>query len=610
MNRKTPSILHVPGCLRRNAALLSLFLLSASAPSCSGDIGLNTLPESQNSAGIYATKGLFKDKILISWAEAPSASAYIIYRSSDGKDGEFLPVAEIEAGSAEADIQNSTYIKTDESENSETDTDASADEQATDDNEDNTSADPEVPEVVFTSDVDLSGDGVYVTVWQTASIGINFEDTSLTVSFSDGKWFDMNKYNQSEVVDAINSAAGKEVCTASGESFVDIKSSGVICLTNESSLSLSSNSPIGLLLYKGTAQEEVVIINSEGVQKIGSDDYTGNPSDYRIKDEDSEIPEDEPDETESDDDSEENQPAVYPFGETSSMYIEDREIDVGPDYFYRVRAITAEGYETLLTDTVSGYASDGPTAPGGISASRGSSPNSVTVTWDPVSGAEYYQVLRAPYGSSDYSIAGEEIIPPESTDASELSFTDESVPPGIFIYLAIPYGEGDSKGISSSTTWGYRNISDLEFILEYQKEILNSQEKWEAMLGFEMDSTQSLGANVTADGIVSGTANYKVVMDGLGGIGTCSYSDYCDYYFHLMGSNATNSNMSKNGDLAGVIEAAAIYTDSQGSEYTVYQGTVRYDIEIKSAKPAGGYYYVSQNGGEETAISWELVPCK
>ena len=97
-------------------------------------------------------------------------------------------------------------------------------------------------------------------------------------------------------------------------------------------------------------------------------------------------------------------------------------------------------------------------------------------------------------------------------------------------------------------------------------------------------------------------------MDGLGGIGTCTYSDYCDFYFHLMGSNATNSNMSKNGDLAGVIEAAAIYTDSQGSEHTVYQGTVRYDIVIRSAKPAGGCYYVSQNGAEETEISWELVP--
>ena len=311
--------------------------------------------------------------------------------------------------------------------------------------------------------------------------------------FPGGRWFDINRYNQSEIADAINSAAGKEVCTASGESFVEIKSNGVICLRNESSLALSSNSPIGLLLFSGTSQDEVVIINSEGLQKISSSEYTGNPEDYRVEDENSEEPEEVLEEPDNGDNGGEQTPSVSPFGVTSSMYIEDSDIDIGPDYFYRVRAISTEGYEKLLTDTVSGYASDGPTAPEGITASRGSSPNSVTVAWDAVSGAEYYQVLRAPYGSSDYSITGEKAVTAGGTDESELTFTDESVPPGIFIYLVVPYGSDDSKGISSNATWGYRTISDLEFMLEYQKEILKSQEKWEAMLGFEMESTQSPG---------------------------------------------------------------------------------------------------------------------
>lgn len=106
----------------------------------------------------------------------------------------------------------------------------------------------------------------------------------------------------------------------------------------------------------------------------------------------------------------------------------------------------------------------------------------------------------------------------------------------------------------------------------------------------------SLGSQTITAINSAGTCVYTA-SGGLSGADILiTYSDYCDLYMTMNGTQHTviNDVFSQNGTLTGCqIDVTGVYT-----------GYVRYNLIISGGKPAGGYYYVSQDGGAETQIPY------
>jgi len=122
------------------------------------------------------------------------------------------------------------------------------------------------------------------------------------------------------------------------------------------------------------------------------------------------------------------------IGETTATTYDDTAVTVGTTYWYKVRAWNALGYGPF-SDPDSGYASaagggggggGGTQLPGqvrGVSASDGTYPDKIRVTWNSVSGAKTYRVYRSPTGvEGTFSQIAE--VPSGTTSYDDTTITD------------------------------------------------------------------------------------------------------------------------------------------------------------------------------------------
>lgn len=99
------------------------------------------------------------------------------------------------------------------------------------------------------------------------------------------------------------------------------------------------------------------------------------------------------------------------LGETQDTLYDDTAVTPGKVYWYKVRACNRFGCSEL-SEAVSGRAAVVPAVPTGVAASRGEFSDRVRVTWDPVFGADWYEIHRASAYSSQYGTAGTVPTPP------------------------------------------------------------------------------------------------------------------------------------------------------------------------------------------------------
>jgi fibronectin type 3 domain-containing protein len=116
------------------------------------------------------------------------------------------------------------------------------------------------------------------------------------------------------------------------------------------------------------------------------------------------------------------------LGQTSQTFYEDRDVVAGVVYWYRVRACSRLGCSEP-TPPVSGYVgSQGPPPPQNLSATDGTEPLLVLVTWDPSPGATFYKVYRAERADGEYE---------ELEEVEETWYEDLLVEPGVVYWYKV-----------------------------------------------------------------------------------------------------------------------------------------------------------------------------
>jgi fibronectin type 3 domain-containing protein len=496
-----------------------------------GGGGETILPEGP--ASVTATDGTHTDRVGINWETVEGAVSYKVYRS-ETNTGPFESIGAVPASDLNkaviqiaASVSSVTGIKSD-------------------------IATPGTgsPQAVFQSDVDLNVQneifgiptyrGVMVLGGFTCKIRIIIGDSINTVVEFSGHTLG-SYYTQDEVVDMINAAVGKTVCYPvddGDKKYVKIVSTeGRITLENANDPLIYI--PLKHLLKKDAASGDVI---------------TAEPVPVDDGDDDPPVPQPQP---------------VY--------YFTDSTVVTGTHYYYAVTAVMEDGTESNYSPVDEGFALDA-SAPGkvnGVSATDGTYPDRVTVTWQAVDKATLYRVFRINCKKVTVQVGG---------DIAGTSFDDTTVPAGEFNYKVIPFS-GTVEGVSSDPVKGYRAVTDEEFFAEFMYSINYTSKR--------LKHFGALGEDTITAENSSGTCHYKASMNGVADI---TYVDYCDLYMTLNGSQHTviTDLMSQNG----------ILKDCKINVTGVYTGYVRYDLVIKGGKPGGGYYYVSQNGGPETRIPY------
>jgi len=487
-------------------------------------------------ASVNATDGVHPDRIGITWEVVEGAAGYTVYRS-DSQNGAFTPIGTVLSTDLAATRASGKSIiaatRPRYSANSTTSTQA-----------------------VFQSNVDLGATdwlgniGVFVAGLFTCKIHIVIGDSIDTVvEFSGHTWG--SYYTQDEVADLINTAVGTTVCYAVDDGdakYVKIVSTeGAITLEN-------ANDPIFYIplkhLLKSDAAKRTVIT----IDPIAVDDGDDGDGGSGTGDGGS--------------------------SEQSEYYFTDTDITVGTHYYYAVTAVDQSGVESVRSLVDEGFAvvPNAPDKVTGVIASDGAYADRVTVTWAAVERATRYRVFRTDWTGTMVQVGG---------DITGTSCEDTGVPAGSFNYKVAPFAD-TLEGAHSDPDRGYRTVTDQEFFREFMTSI-NYTSKRLTKMG-------SLGSQTITAINSAGTCVYTA-SGGLSGADILiTYSDYCDLYMTMNGTQHTviNDVFSQNGTLSGCqIDVTGVYT-----------GYVRYDLIISGGKPAGGYYYVSQNGGAETQIPY------
>jgi hypothetical protein len=278
---------------------------------------------------------------------------------------------------------------------------------------------------------------------------------------------------------------------------------------------------------------------------------------------------------------------IWSFKTTSpapsgSHYFIDTNITPGRHYYYAVAAVDARGNVSLLSPADDGFARVSDKVPGKVlncSASDGTYINKVTVTWTAASNATYYNVYRT--NGTTVFLVGDNI--------TETSYVDTNVLPGLFSYKVAPYN-AFGEGMSSDSDTGFRALTNQEFFDEAYKNENAALNRIQLLKNTGMDM---LGSETIYDKDGDGTCAYKATMDlsTMTGHSTITFTNFCDLYLTLNGTQVLNVDMSMNGTVTGQLNLSGIYN-----------GYIRFDVLVTGGSSAGGYYYVSQNGGAETSI--------
>lgn len=413
----------------------------------------------------------------------------------------------------------------------------------------------------FVSDVDLTG-GIDVKRGEDCKIRLQLGASVDTVIEFAGPawwaiWLSSYTYSLQNIIDAVNKAAGIEVCYAvdgdNGKNYIKIKSElGAIVLENES-YSSTYPSPVAYFFKQGTGRYEIVYVEPT---VTGQSDDTG--SDVR------------------------------------NCY-DDTSIVRGAHYYYKVRAVYENGNESDFSEYDEGFAAldSALDAPKNISATDGEYSDRVIVTWSAVTNADYYRLYRVKKtlikSGSAYSF--QDIETQVGGNITATSYEDTDVPPGKCLYSVAAFSNQYGEGAHSGYIAGYRTMSDQEFLDEFNQQIHYAF--------YKIPHLGNFGDDTVNDDTGSGSVHYvsswmsfmsKVKVE-------ITFTNYCDSYMIFNGEQLTviTNILSQSGTLTNQINVTGIYT-----------GYVRYNIEILSSNPGGGNYVVSQDEGvTETSLSWE-----
>jgi len=273
----------------------------------------------------------------------------------------------------------------------------------------------------------------------------------------------------------------------------------------------------------------------------------------------------------------------------TQLSYDDREVEIGTHYFYSVTAFNIDYVESKPSQYNDGFASSptAPPAPTYVASSDGIYYDRVNVIWNASEGGVFYRVYRGAAALGPFTQLG--------SDLSTTVFNDNTVGPGQFFYKVVAFNSSNEESAHSDIDPGYRALTDQEFLFEYNKTIVCSNDKLVLM---HKGGSDAIGEE-TQYGDVSGTCTYKATGNIMGADVVITYDNYCDYYLILNGTQETHIQFpawNENGYLDGTVYVSG-----------VYNGYVRYDLDIVSGDAGGGYYYVSQNGGPETQVSWEFL---
>lgn len=411
---------------------------------------------------------------------------------------------------------------------------------------------PSGTQAVFQSDVDLNVQnyflgiptyrGVFVQGGSTCKIHIALGTTTYAdVAFS-GHTLG-SYYTQDEVVSMINAAVGKTVCYP----VTDGDSKYIKIISTEGRITLENINnpvfyvPLGHFLKKGAGINDIIT-----VEPVPVDDGDGGGQ---------------------------SQPEA-------NYFFTDTNVITGKHYYYKVTAMMDENTESSYSPADEGFSLD-VNAPGkvlGVVASDGTYPDKVTVSWQAVEGATMYRVFRSDCKKVMVQVGG---------DVTATSIDDTTVPAGEFTYKVVPFG-GTLEGIHSDPDRGFRTVTNEEFFIEFMNSINYTSKRIKSFGGLGNET-------ITAENS-AGTCTYGSSGGLSGATVLITYIDFCDLYMTMNGTQHTviTNVFSQQGTLKNCrIDVTGVYT-----------GYVRYDLVISGGKPSGGYYYVSQNGGPETQISY------
>ena len=270
-------------------------------------------------------------------------------------------------------------------------------------------------------------------------------------------------------------------------------------------------------------------------------------------------------------------------------YYVDSDVAGGSHNYYVVTAVDADGNESLASPVEEGFAKANDSVPSKVpacSASEGAA-GGITVTWTAATNATYYRVYRVDSTGST-QVGG---------DIYGTSFTDTTVDPGIFSYKVAPFN-ANGEGGSSDLDAGYRAVTNDEFFSEVYKEnvwALDNIQKLKA------SGTGMLGSETVYDPDGNGTVVYFAEATLSVATLTLTFTNFSAYYLIQdteSGSPITATLSKPLGDCSGPMAGKLLITG-------VYNGYVRYDLQMVGGTVTGGSYWVSQNGGAETEVQYD-----
>ncbi len=236
-----------------------------------------------------------------------------------------------------------------------------------------------------------------------------------------------------------------------------------------------------------------------------------------------------------------------------------------------------------------------------VTVSNGEFDNKVNIYWVGIPEAEFYSVERSfdtPYCSvlgKTVPVQTNVLVPATKTT----NHTDDTIPYGMYTYTIKAFKTNQNAQpieiavISEASGSGYRQVSDHEFFLSYQRTIdsslprINSMGKLNAK-GEKMDGWR--------DGFLTYQTGNVFKRPFLI---TITYNNFADQNLTLNGTYETQIGnlVTQSGVTVGTIDVTGIYN-----------GTVVMDLIIKKGKAAGGNYKVKQGDGEEVLIAWDATP--
>ena len=198
-----------------------------------------------------------------------------------------------------------------------------------------------------------------------------------------------------------------------------------------------------------------------------------------------------------------------------------------------------------------------------------------------------YHIYRSTKPNSGFKKITESPV----TDTTYI-YKDEQAKAGNYYYYRVLSLNSLGQGANyTDTEYGYGALTTYQYVREYIKTTLNSQKKLTLM--HKSGNTAKLGQE-TAQGAISGTLSYDAHVSGMSGRVIMQYTNYADFYimndkalgvyFLLNGNTNTSAGMDTNGTMDGTVQV-------QG----MYPGSVSYNaIQIKGGAAGGGTYGVTR----------------